>query len=110
MLTILLQLPLILFLLLNEDTKIMALERAVNIVMTCFVVFEVIVGYFAIRYLVNYQVTKFHLQQFEDLDQIDNLHEDDGGYVNDGRYDYINDQGYVNQLYADRHGGKEHTA
>ena len=67
-----------------------------NIVMTCFVVFEVLVGYFAIRYLVNYQVTKFHLQQFEDFDQIDNLHADDGGYVN--------------ALYNERHYGKEHRA
>ena len=64
--------------------------------MTCFVVFEVLVGYFAIRYLVNYQVTKFHLQQFEDFDQIDNLHADDGGYVN--------------ALYNERHYGKEHRA
>ena len=101
LLTVLLQLPLVLFLLFNESTKILPLERAVNIVMAAFVAFEALIGYFAIRYLVNYQVTKFHLQQFEDFDHIDNLHEDDGGFVN---------QSYVNALYTERHGGKQHTA
>ena len=47
-----------------------------------FVVFEVISGYFAIRTMVNYQVTKFHLRQFTDLE---NLQDDD--YWQD-RYDY----------------------
>ena len=72
LLTILLQFPLILFLLLNEATNILPLERAVHIVMTVFVVFEIIFGYFAIRAMVNYQVTKFHLQQFTDLQKVDN--------------------------------------
>ncbi len=87
LLTVLLQLPLILFLLLNEETTILPLERAVNIIMTAFIVVEVVIGYFAIRYMVNYQVTKFHLQQFTDFDQIDNLHQDDGTFVmfNDGQ-------------------------
>ena len=67
LLTMLLQLPLILFLLLNSDTIILPLERAVHIVMTVFVAFEVVLGYFAIRAMVNSQMTKFHLQQFHDI-------------------------------------------
>jgi transmembrane protein 17 len=51
-------------------------------VQAIFVVFEVICGYFAIRTMVNYQVTKFHLRQFTDLE---NLQDDD--YWQD-RYDY----------------------
>ena len=29
------------------------------------------IGYFAIRVMVNYQVTKYHLQQFTDLEQVE---------------------------------------
>ncbi|XP_064612921.1 transmembrane protein 17-like [Liolophura sinensis] len=70
LLTLLIQLPLILFLLLNEDTNILPLERAVHIVELLFVLFEAFTGYFAIRIMVNYQVTRFHLQQFSDLEQL----------------------------------------
>ena len=71
LLSILLQLPLVLFLLLNEATIITPLERSVTIILTAFVVIEVIAGYFAIRAMVNNQVNKFHLQQFTNLEQID---------------------------------------
>ena len=71
LLTTILQLPLILFLLLNEATIILPLERAVHIVMTCFIVVEVILGFFAIRAMVTSQMVKFHLQQFTDLDDVD---------------------------------------
>ncbi|XP_046361460.1 transmembrane protein 17-like [Haliotis rufescens] len=82
LLTVLLQLPLILLMTFNEDAKIVPLERAVNIVKALFIVFEVICGYFAIRIMVNYQVTKFHLQQFTDLEQIeDPYYQHDDGYV-----------------------------
>ena len=90
--TVLLQLPLILFLLLNEATIILPLERAVHIVMTCFVAFEVIFGFFAIRAMVNYQVTKFHLQQFTDIQQADEhemydpIQAQQGGYGYENRY------------------------
>jgi len=70
LLTLLIQLPLILLLLFNEDALILPIERAVNIVEACFVVFEIICGYFAIRIMVNYQVTKFHLRQFTDLEDM----------------------------------------
>lgn len=73
LLTILLQFPLTLFLLLNEATLILPLERAMNIVFTIFVILEVIIGYFAIRIMVDHQVTKFHLQQFTDIGAIQDL-------------------------------------
>ncbi|XP_041349631.1 transmembrane protein 17B-like [Gigantopelta aegis] len=67
LLTLLLQFPLIAVLLLNEQSKILPLERAMHIVKALFIVFEMICGYFAIRIMVDYQVTKFHLQQFTDM-------------------------------------------
>ncbi|KAK2172975.1 hypothetical protein NP493_913g01053 [Ridgeia piscesae] len=70
MLTVLLQAPLILFLLFNEATVILPLERAVHGIQTAFVLFEVFSGYFAIRHMVNYQVTKFHLKQFQQLEPL----------------------------------------
>lgn len=81
MLTLLLQTPLNLFLLLNGATIITPFERAMDIVMTLFVVLEVVIGYLAIRTMVNYQVTKFHLQQFSDLEQIPDY---DNGHINNG--------------------------
>ncbi|XP_046554999.1 transmembrane protein 17-like [Haliotis rubra] len=82
LLTVLLQLPLILLMTFNEDAKVVPLERAMNIVKALFIVFEVICGYIAIRIMVNYQVTKFHLQQFTDLEQIDDpYYQHDDGYV-----------------------------
>ena len=70
LLTLLIQFPLILLVLFNEDAKILPFERAVNIIEALFVVFEIICGYVAIRIMVNYQVTKFHLRQFTDLEQM----------------------------------------
>ena len=74
LLTIILQLPLILFLLFNEAAIILPMERAVNIIMTCFIVCEVLIGFFAIRTMVDAQMVKFHLQQFVDLDQVNHEH------------------------------------
>jgi transmembrane protein 17 len=70
LLTLLIQFPLILLVLFNEDAKILPFERAVNIIEALFVLFEIICGYIAIRIMVNYQVTKFHLRQFTDLEQM----------------------------------------
>lgn len=71
LLTMILQLPLIILLLLNTDALLLPMERAVHIIKALFVVSEVIMGYFAIRVMVNYQVTKYHLQQFTDLEQVE---------------------------------------
>ncbi|KAK7088258.1 transmembrane protein 17B-like [Littorina saxatilis] len=81
LLTMILQFPLILLLLLNDDALLLPLERAVHIIKALFVVSEVIVGYFAIRVMVNYQVTKYHLQQFTDLE-----HVDEDSYYPESRY------------------------
>ena len=75
LLTLLLQTPLVLFLLLNEATIITPIERAVTIVMSAFIVLEDLIGYFAIRAMVNSQVNKFHMQQFTNLEQIDDPYE-----------------------------------
>ncbi|KAK7485373.1 hypothetical protein BaRGS_00023321 [Batillaria attramentaria] len=80
LLTILLQFPLILLLVINDGAILLPLERAVHIVKALFVFSEVIVGYLAIRVMVNYQVTKYHLQQFTDLEQLDD------GYWPESRY------------------------
>lgn len=75
LLTLLVQCPLIMLLLFNEAQNIYPLERAIHIVMALFVWFEMICGYFAIRTMVDYQMTRFHLRQFTDLEQI-NTHPD----------------------------------
>ena len=70
LLTLLLQFPIIIMLTFNESALILPLERAVHIVEGLFILFEIICGYVAIRTMVNYQVTKFHLRQFTDLEQM----------------------------------------
>ncbi|XP_042294000.1 transmembrane protein 17 [Sceloporus undulatus] len=67
LLSILLQLPLILFLLLNEGLKIQPLERAVNIIFIMFLAFQVISAFLALRRMVNQLATRFHLHEFDKL-------------------------------------------
>lgn len=58
LLTVLLQFPSTLFLLLNYNaTKSMPLEIAMNSVLTLFVACEIIVGAVALRAMVNHQVS-----------------------------------------------------
>ncbi len=81
LLTIIPQLPLILFLLLNNSMLVLPLERAVSIIETAFILFEIIAGYLAIRAMVNHQVAKFHLQNFSNLEELpadDYLHHGNG--------------------------------
>jgi len=66
----------VLFLLFNEATIITPLERAVTVIMTVFILFEDVIGYFAIRAMVDSQVNKFHLQQFANLEQIEEVVDD----------------------------------
>ncbi|KAK0054138.1 transmembrane protein 17B [Biomphalaria pfeifferi] len=82
LLTLLLTTPLILLLLINDNAIVLPFERALHIIMTIMVILEVIIGYFAIRAMVNYQVTKYHLQQFTDLENIDQS----GSYFPETRY------------------------
>nr|XP_060640600.1 transmembrane protein 17 [Anolis sagrei ordinatus] len=67
LLSILLQLPLILFLLLNEGLKIQPLERAVNIIFIVFLAFQVISAFLALKKMVNQLATRFHLHEFDQL-------------------------------------------
>ncbi|XP_038607570.1 transmembrane protein 17 [Tachyglossus aculeatus] len=69
LLSLLLQLPLILFQLFNEGLKILPLERAVHIIFTVFLAFQVIVAFLALKKMVNQLATRFHLQDFDRLDQ-----------------------------------------
>jgi len=82
LLTLLLSLPLIILLNVNESSKLQPLERALHLIMAIFVLLEVIIGYLAIRAMVNYQVTKYHLQQFSDLENMD----ESGDYFPETRY------------------------
>lgn len=83
LLTLFLQLPLVLFLLLNEATIITPFERSVTILLTVFIILEIIIGFIAMRYLFKYEATKFHMLQFTNLEQIDNPYEErDCTYVN----------------------------
>ncbi|XP_067950616.1 transmembrane protein 17B-like [Watersipora subatra] len=65
LLTILLQLPSCLFLLLNyRATRSLPLEIAMNVVLVTFVFCEIIIGAVALNSMVNYQASQFHIQQF----------------------------------------------
>lgn len=75
LLTLVLQLPLTFLLLLNEGMLIMPMERAVNVVMACFVLFETVQGYRVIKRMTEHQVSKFHVQQFDDLTEMQDMQE-----------------------------------
>ncbi|CAN9498775.1 unnamed protein product [Ophioblennius macclurei] len=64
LLTILLQFPLILFLLFNEAIVILPLERSVHIILTLFIVTQVFYGFAALRDIVK-QREQFILQKFD---------------------------------------------
>ncbi|XP_043979524.1 transmembrane protein 17B [Gambusia affinis] len=65
LLTILLQLPLILFQLFNEAILIQPLERGVHIVLTIFILIQAASGFAALRNMVRHTGSQFHLQQFD---------------------------------------------
>ena len=54
---------------------IMPMERAVNIVMAVFVVFETVQGYRVIKRMTEQQISKFHVQQFDDLIELQEMRE-----------------------------------
>ncbi|KAJ7344964.1 hypothetical protein JRQ81_000914 [Phrynocephalus forsythii] len=68
LLSLLLQLPLILFLLLNEGLKIQSLERSVSIIFLIFLVFQVVSAFLALKKMVNQLATRFRLHEFDRLD------------------------------------------
>ena len=87
LLTILLQLPLQGFLLLNTDLILVPLERAAGGVMMVMIITELVTGFIALRGITRHQANKFHLQQFisnptvEGYDNIAYSKDDDGKKV-----------------------------
>ncbi|XP_062523273.1 transmembrane protein 17B-like [Corticium candelabrum] len=67
LLTLVIQLPLLLFLLLNTATVVLPLERGVHSPMVLFLFLEIFLGYWAIRIMIRAQAAKFHLMQFDDV-------------------------------------------
>ncbi|XP_069089151.1 transmembrane protein 17 isoform X1 [Pleurodeles waltl] len=68
LLSLLLQLPLVLFLLLNEGLEPQPLERATNIVFALFLLFQVVSGFITLKHMVNHLATRFHLRDFDRLE------------------------------------------
>ncbi|NWX22606.1 TMM17 protein, partial [Aegotheles bennettii] len=69
LLSLLLQLPVILFLLFNEGLKIQPLERAVHTIFTAFLTSQVIAAFFALKRMVNKLATHFRLNEFDQLEE-----------------------------------------
>lgn len=69
LLTLLLQLPIILFLLFNEGLKILPLERSVNIIFALFLIFQVIAASATLKRMVNKLATHFRLNEFDRLEE-----------------------------------------
>ncbi|XP_006881021.1 PREDICTED: transmembrane protein 17 [Elephantulus edwardii] len=67
LLSLLLQLPLILFLLFNEGLKSLPMEKAVNIIFVLFLTFQVVTAFLTLKKMVNQLATRFHLQDFDRL-------------------------------------------
>ncbi|OBS78281.1 hypothetical protein A6R68_19330 [Neotoma lepida] len=67
LLSLLLQLPLILFLLLNEGLRTLPLEKAIHIIFTVFLTFQVISAFLTLKKMVNQLAARFHLQDFDRL-------------------------------------------
>ncbi|XP_049713453.1 transmembrane protein 17 [Elephas maximus indicus] len=67
LLSLLLQLPLILFLLFNEGLKSLPMEKAIHIIFTLFLTFQVVAAFLALKRMVNQLATRFHLQDFDRL-------------------------------------------
>lgn len=69
LLTLLLQLPIILFLLFNKGLKILPLERLVNIIFALFLIFQVIAASTTLKRMVNKLATHFRLNEFDRLEE-----------------------------------------
>ncbi|XP_041260305.1 transmembrane protein 17 [Onychostruthus taczanowskii] len=69
LLTLLPQLPIILFLLFNEGLKIHSLERAVHIIFAAFLSFQVVAAFFALKRMVSTLAARFRLSEFHRLEE-----------------------------------------
>ncbi|KAF7702042.1 transmembrane protein 17B [Silurus meridionalis] len=70
LLSLLLQFPLILFLLFNEAILIQPLERGVHIVLALFILTEALSGFVALRAMVRHTESRFHLSQFNGIQEL----------------------------------------
>ncbi|XP_002731785.1 transmembrane protein 17-like [Saccoglossus kowalevskii] len=82
LLTLVIQLPLSIFLIANQGSYILPIEYSIHIIFLLFIGFEILMGFIAIRVMADHQMTKFHLQQF---DEIPDLEQD--GYLLNPRYE-----------------------
>ncbi|NWR58139.1 TMM17 protein, partial [Bucorvus abyssinicus] len=69
LLSLLLQLPIILFLLFNEGLKIQPLERAVHAIFALFLTIQVITAFVTLKRMVNKLATHFGLIKFDQLEE-----------------------------------------
>uniref|UniRef100_A0A8C5K3I0 Transmembrane protein 17 n=1 Tax=Jaculus jaculus TaxID=51337 RepID=A0A8C5K3I0_JACJA len=67
LLSLLLQLPLILFLLLNEGLTNLPLEKAIHIIFTVFLAFQAVSAFLTLKKMVNQLAAHFRLQDFDRL-------------------------------------------
>ncbi|XP_062858643.1 transmembrane protein 17B [Trichomycterus rosablanca] len=70
LLSLLLQFPLILFQLFNESILIQPLERGVHIVLALFILTETLSGFVALRAMVKHTESRFHLSQFDGIQEL----------------------------------------
>ena len=66
----LLQIPFSVYLMANVDTIILPLERAINIILALFLLVQLVLGFRALQLMVRAQAVKFHLTQFDRLEDI----------------------------------------
>ncbi|KFP91105.1 Transmembrane protein 17, partial [Apaloderma vittatum] len=69
LLSLLLQLPIILFMLFNESLKNQPLERAVHVIFALFLTFQVVAAFVTLKRMVNKLATHFRLIEFDQLDE-----------------------------------------
>ncbi|MBN3307382.1 transmembrane protein 17B [Amia ocellicauda] len=70
LLSLLLQFPLILFQLFNEAILIQPLERGAHIVLSLFILTQVLSGFIALRSMVRHSENRFHLRQFNGIQEL----------------------------------------
>ncbi|PSN48502.1 Transmembrane protein 17B [Blattella germanica] len=72
MMSLLLQFPLQLFLLVHENTKPFQMERAIQGIMLSFLVVQIFSGFFAVRHASRHQANFFHRMQFTSASDLTN--------------------------------------
>ncbi|XP_022109494.1 transmembrane protein 17B-like [Acanthaster planci] len=76
LLTLILQFPLIIFLLAVERAMPVPVERAVHLVQLTFIVLELVFGFLALRVMTQHQIMKFHLQDFDTIFDLEEGHQE----------------------------------